>query len=56
MFRKSPRRKPDLFSALVLVVAIGLSASIAYQLSAYRDSGVLPLAERLQIFVVTAGG
>lgn len=56
MFRKSPRRKPDLFSTLVLVVAIGLSVTIAYQLSAYHESGVLPVAERLQIFVVTAGG
>jgi hypothetical protein len=54
MFRKSPRRKPDLFSALVLAVVVGVSVSIAYQLSTYV-SGMPPLAERLQIFVVTSG-
>jgi|WetSurSiteA1Bulk_404760.scaffolds.fasta_scaffold27459_2 hypothetical protein len=54
MSRKSPRRKPDLFSALVLAVVVGVSVSIAYQLSTY-ESGMPPLAERLQIFVVTSG-
>jgi hypothetical protein len=56
MFKKSPRRKPDLLSALVMAVAVGFSLSVAYQLSTYQESGIVPLAEQLQIFVVTSGG
>ncbi len=55
MSRKSPRRKPDLFSALVLAVTLGLSLSILYQLRTAQEPGVPPMAERMQIFVVTSG-
>jgi hypothetical protein len=55
MFRKSPRRKPDLFSALVLAVTVGLSLSILYQLRSAQDPGVPPMAEQMRIFVVTSG-
>lgn len=56
MLRRSPRRKPDLFSALLLAVAVALSLSIAYQLHTDRDLGVPPMAEQMRIFVVTSGG
>lgn len=55
MFRNRPRRKPDPFSALVLAVTVGLSLSILYQLRVAQEPGVVPVAERMQIFVVTSG-
>lgn len=40
----------------MLAVAVGLSLSIAYQLHTAKELGVPPMAERMQIFVVTSGG
>ncbi|MBN2885182.1 MAG: hypothetical protein JXM75_00545 [Chromatiaceae bacterium] len=43
---KSRRRKPDLFSILLIVVALGMSVTLAYQVSLYHGFGDLPLARQ----------
>ena len=39
------RRKPDFFAVLLLVVALGVSATLAYQLHVYAGGERLPLAQ-----------
>jgi hypothetical protein len=46
MISKRCRRKPDLFSALILVVALGMSATLAYQINVYYGGDQVPIAKR----------
>lgn len=40
------RRKPDLFSILLVAVTLGMSVTLAYQVNLYHGSGQLPLAKQ----------
>jgi hypothetical protein len=46
MSPKRCRRKPDLFSVLVLMVVIGMAVTLAYQVNVYYGADEVPLAER----------
>jgi hypothetical protein len=46
MSPKRCRRRPDLFSVLVLLVVIGMVVTLAYQVNVYYGAEELPLAER----------
>ncbi|NKN32784.1 hypothetical protein HF203_06070 [Marichromatium bheemlicum] len=43
---KRRRRKPDLFSILLVTVTVGMSVTLAYQVNLYHGSGELPLAKQ----------
>ena len=47
MSAKHYRRKPDLFSILVLVVALGMTVTLAYQVNVYYGSDQVPIAEQI---------
>ena len=42
------RRKPDLFSLLLIVVAIGMSVTLAYQINVYYGADSVPIARQAQ--------
>ena len=44
MSYKRGRRKPDLFALLLLVVTLGMSATIAYQINIYYGADAVPIA------------
>jgi hypothetical protein len=44
MNAKRCRRKPDLFSVLLLVVALGMSVTLAYQINVYYGGDQVPIA------------
>lgn len=46
MYPKRSRRRPDLFSVLVLVVAIGLSLTVGYQVNLYYGDQQPPVAKQ----------
>ncbi len=46
MTLKSSRRKPDLFSALLVVVALGMSVTLAYQINVYYGASAVPIAKQ----------
>lgn len=46
MSSKRYRRKPDLFSILLLVVAVGMSATLAYQINVYYGGDPVPIAKQ----------
>jgi hypothetical protein len=46
MIHKRSRRKSDLFPILLTVVAIGVSATIAYQISIYYGGTPVPIASQ----------
>lgn len=43
---KHRRRKPDLFSVLLIVVALGMSATLAYQVNVYYGGDQVPIAKQ----------
>jgi hypothetical protein len=43
---KSPRRKPDLFALLLIVVAVGMSVTLAYQINIYYGADAVPIARQ----------
>lgn len=43
---KRRRRKPDLFSILLIAVTLGMSVTLAYQISLYHGLGDIPLARQ----------
>jgi hypothetical protein len=47
MNAKRCRRKPDLFSVLLLVVALGMSVTLAYQINVYYGGDQVPIAKQL---------
>ena len=46
MIVKRCRRKPDLFSVLLILVALGMSATLAYQINVYYGADQVPLAKK----------
>lgn len=40
------RRKPDLFSVLILAVALGMSVTLAYQVNVYYGGDQVPIARQ----------
>lgn len=46
MTSKRCRRKPDLFSVLLLLVTLGMSATLAYQINLYYGTDQVPIAKR----------
>lgn len=46
MTPKRCRRKPDLFSVLLIVVALGMSATLAYQVNVFYGGDQIPIAKQ----------
>lgn len=46
MIHKRNRRKSDLFPILLTVVTIGVSVTIAYQISIYYGGNTVPIASQ----------
>ena len=46
MTPKRCRRKPDPFSMLLVVVALGMSATLAYQVNTYYGGDQIPIAKQ----------
>ncbi len=46
MTHKHSRRKPDLFSLLLIVVTLGMSATLAYQINVYYGGAPVPIARQ----------
>jgi len=46
MISKRCRRKPDLFSVLLLLVALGMSVTLAYQINVYYGAEQVPIAKQ----------
>jgi hypothetical protein len=46
MNSKRCRRKPDLFSVLILVVALGVSVTVAYQVNVFYGGQQVPIAKQ----------
>jgi hypothetical protein len=46
MTPKRCRRKPDFFSMLLIVVALGMSATLAYQVNVYYGGDRVPIAKQ----------
>ncbi len=40
------RRKPDLFSLVLIVVALGMTATLAYQINVYYGVDAVPIAKQ----------
>lgn len=49
MIFKRCRRNPDLFSVLLVVVALGMSATLAYQINVYYGADQIPIAKQAPI-------
>jgi hypothetical protein len=46
MTYKRSRRKPDLFSLLLIVVVLGMSVTLAYQINLYYGGDAVPIAKQ----------
>ena len=46
MNSKRCRRKPDLFSVLLIVVALGMSVTLAYQVNVFYGADQVPIAKQ----------
>jgi len=55
MTPKRCRRKPDLFSVLLIVVALGMSATLAYQVNVFYGGDQIPIAKQAPISGVFGG-
>jgi hypothetical protein len=55
MSPKRCRRKPDLFSVLVLVVALGMTFTLAYQVNVYYGADQVPIAKQTPNAKVVGG-
>lgn len=49
------RRKPDLFSALILAVALGMTATVAYQVNIYYGGDQVPIAKQTPPAIAVGG-
>ena len=56
MIFRRPTRKPDLFIVLLLVVAVGVSATVAYQINLYHNNSDLSLVRQAQYLTPAVGG
>jgi hypothetical protein len=46
MTPKRSRRKPDLFTLVLIVAALGVSVTIAYQINVYYGGDAVPIAKQ----------
>jgi hypothetical protein len=46
MTYKRSRRKLDLFSLVLIVVALGMSVTVAYQINVYYGGSAVPIAKQ----------
>lgn len=46
MTYKRSRRKPDLFSLVLIVVVLGVSITVAYQINVYYGGDDVPIAKQ----------
>jgi hypothetical protein len=46
MNSKRCRRKPDLFSVLLVAVTLGMSVTLAYQINVYYGGDAVPIASQ----------
>ena len=46
MTLKRCHRKPDLFSVLLIVVSLGMSVTLAYQINVYYGAQDIPIAKQ----------
>ncbi|MCG6863611.1 MAG: hypothetical protein LJE70_20495 [Chromatiaceae bacterium] len=46
MIFKRCRRRPDLFSVLLILLALGMSVTLAYQINVYYGADQLPIAKQ----------
>lgn len=46
MTSKRSRRKPDLFSLLLIIVVVGMAATLAYQINVYYGADAVPIARQ----------
>ena len=46
MTYKRNRRKPDLFSVLLIVVVLGMSVTLVYQIDVYYGGNAVPIAKQ----------
>jgi hypothetical protein len=44
MSSKRNRHKPDLFSVLLVALALGMSVTLSYQISVYYGANAVPIA------------
>ena len=56
MISKRPSRKPDFFVVLLLVVAMGVTATVAYQDNLYLNNADLSMAKQAQNLPPAMGG
>jgi hypothetical protein len=56
MIFRRPSRKPDFFVVLLLVVAVGLSATVVYQANLYFNNSDLSMARQAHNFPPAVGG
>ena len=42
---KRNRRKPDLFAVLLVILALGMSVTLAYQIHVYYGANAVPIAK-----------
>jgi len=56
MISKRPSYKPDFFVVLLLVVAVGLTATISYQANLYFNNSDLSMARHAQNIFPDVGG
>jgi hypothetical protein len=56
MISRPPPRKPDFFVMLLLTVAIGMSATVAYQVNIYFYNSDMALARQAQTAPPSVGG
>jgi len=55
MIFKRCRRKLDLFSVLLLLVALGMSATLAYQINVYYGADRVPIAKQTPTGSIVGG-
>jgi hypothetical protein len=55
MIFKRCRRKLDLFSVLLLLVALGMSATLAYQINVYYGAERVPIAKQTPTGSIVGG-
>ena len=46
MSLKRHRRKPDLFAVLLIVLTLGMSVTLAYQINVYYGANAVPIAKQ----------
>jgi len=55
MVSKRSRRKPDLFSVLLILVALGMSVTLAYQINVYYGADQVPIAKKTPTEALAGG-